>query len=395
MNGLYCFFTLFLSVWWAGCSEKPPLSGSIQVPSGDVWANAVYLVQPRTLDEVATSFAGQVLDTAIVQADGRFVFSKMPNAPEPILLVLTVQKKGERFANRLENDDLTTANYFPIVWKNGDHLEVTAIAEQFQRSFTILQPTSENTALLQLRDARHRAFQTFREHSGPDDHDESQLLEKEAALLKFQQASMDFAQQTPHLLPALVAFRWASPENDYERLPEFLFSQCEKWKTAHNDHPWTVQLCQKSNRTQLAVMKGDQFPDVSLPMRSGDTTALRALLGERLTIVDLWASWCGPCRRENREVLVPLWEKHHSRGLQIIGYALDSSKDAWEKAIDKDGAYRWPHASHLQGDDSPLMETLRIRTIPANFILDGQGNVVAKNLHGETLVQLVEEMMGK
>jgi thiol-disulfide isomerase/thioredoxin len=391
----FLFAILFLL---AGCTEKAPLSGTLKMsPAGD-WSAVIYLIQPRSLDEVATSFMGQVLDSAVVQADGRFAFRTMPDAPEPILLELAVQQKGERFFNKKNNDDPAAANYFPIVWKNGDQMEVTAAAEQFQSSFSITNPSAENAALLQLRDVRLKAFQEFlSEKNKSASHDEeAHLLEdEEAARLHFQQPIMAFAQQTDYLLPALVAIRWVSPDNDFERIPEFLVGQCEKWRGQFPDHPWVSQLCQKSIRDQLPVLIGDTLPDAALPMLAGDTVALSQLLGKRLTILDLWASWCAPCRRENRNFLVPLWDQYHEQGLQIIGYALDGGEGPWKKAIEKDGASRWSHASHLQGDDAPLMHALRIQTIPANFLLDAEGKVVAKNLHGEELVKFVEGYLGE
>ncbi|MCB0564834.1 MAG: TlpA family protein disulfide reductase [Phaeodactylibacter sp.] len=388
-----CYFLLLLLN--ASCTEQAPLSGKLQLPPDDNWASTVYLVQPHNLDEVAASFAGQVIDSAAVQADGSFTFQQLPDAPDPILLELAVQQKGARYANRLDNENLAAANYFPIIWKNGDKLEITASVAQFQSSFSIQAPSPENAALLQLKDIRLEAFRKFLPHNDSEGHDDTQLLDKENALLNFQQPLMDFAQNTDHLLPALVAIRWVSPENDFERIPEFLFSQCQKWQDKYPAHPWVVQLCQNSNREQLPVLKGDQLPDYPLPMLSGDTVALYQLMGKRLTVLDLWASWCAPCRRENRAILAPLWEKYHEKGFQIIGYALDSGEKAWKGAIEKDGAYRWLHASHLQGDDAPLMEALRLQTIPANFLLDAEGKVVAKNLHGDSLIEFVEGYMGE
>ncbi|MFQ5448324.1 MAG: hypothetical protein ACE5FF_15470, partial [Saprospiraceae bacterium] len=70
-------------------------------------------------------------------------------------------------------------------------------------------------------------------------------------------------------------------------------------------------------------------------------------------------------------------------------YALDASRGAWVSAIEKDGAGRWPHSSGLRGDDAPLFRVLRLNTIPANFLLDADGKVVAKNLHGEELMEFV------
>ena len=96
---------------------------------------------------------------------------------------------------------------------------------------------------------------------------------------------------------------------------------------------------------------------------------------------------------ENRKVLLPLWEKYNADGFQIIAYGLESSRKAWDNAIKKDGANLWLHASHLQGDQNPLMDALRLKTIPANFLLDPEGRVLAKNLHGEELMAFVADYM--
>lgn len=386
----YSFFTLLVFLTLISCTPQAPLSGELDLSADDRWSSTIYLIQARKLDEIATSFSGLVLDSATIQPDGRFAFENLPDAPDPILLQLAVQKKGERFVNRLDNENPATDNYFPFVYKNGERLEITASIERFQSSLSIKSPAPQNAALLELRDIRLSAYQKFLHPADSEHHDDSQLLEKEDALLSYRKPLMEFAENTTHLLPALVALRWVSPNNDFERVPEFLVSQCQKWQTEYPDHPWVIQLCNKSQREQLPVLKGDPLPDAPLPMLSGDTTALYQLLGERLTILDLWASWCAPCRRENRDILVPLWEKQHKNGFQIIGYALDGSEKVWRKAIEKDGADRWLHASHLQGDDAPLLETLRIQTIPANFILDKNGKVLAKNLHGDELVKFVE-----
>lgn len=387
------FISLFSFLLLLRCSSPAPLSGTIELPPSDEWAARVYLIQPGSLDEVASSFLGQVLDSAVIDQDGSFAFKNMPATATPVLLELAVQRTGERYPNRLENSDLEQANYFPIVWKNGMHLEIRTSAGHFQRSFSFQKSTPENIALLNLRDVRFKAYEELMQHEEVRNHDDAKLLEEEAAWLRYKQALMDFADQTTYLLPAAVAIRWVSPEKDYERVPEFLVSQCEKWKKEQPDHPWVSRLCEKSARGQLPVLRGDTIPEAMLPLLEGEEASLHSLMGKKLTLLDLWASWCAPCRRENREILVPMWDKFHEQGFQIIGYALESSKTVWEKAIEKDGVYRWPHASHLQGDDAPLLEVLRIQSIPANFLLDKDGRILAKNLHGEELAKFIEKYM--
>ena len=134
------------------------------------------------------------------------------------------------------------------------------------------------------------------------------------------------------------------------------------------------------------------MPDYRLPMVNGDTLPLHQLLGKNLTIVDIWASWCAPCQKENKMILVPMWNQYKDQGLQILGYSIDSDGGAWQRAIEKDQA-TWSHASHLSGDETPFLKALRITTIPANYMLDENGKVVAKNIYGEDLKQWVDGYM--
>lgn len=366
----------------------PALQGKIVLDAG--WKPMVYLIQPRNFKEIASSYSGTVIDSANIGSDGSFVFSTLPQIEASALLQVCVQKAGSRFANQLLDDDPLLANYMPLVWQKGESIEIEANALNFQASCSIRKPSAENLAMLRLRDLRHEAFSKSNNVQVTEgaEVDESHLLDEADALLQFQAPLIAFADSSAYLFPALVAARWVSPSGDYERVPEFLVSLCAKLSVKSSNSAWAKQLCETGDRDRLPVLLNDRMPNEALPMSTGDTVLLHSLLGSRLTILDIWASWCMPCRSENREVLVPLWTELHEKGMQIIGYSIDSSPGAWKAAIAKDGAI-WPHASHLTGDATPFLEVLRISTIPANFVLDRQGKVVAKNLHGEALREFV------
>ena len=388
----YITSLILMTLTLIACHSPADISGRLEGIEKE--GIMIYLIEPETLREVAASYFGKVIDSAVVNSDGSFEFHNLPKTKEPVLLELAIQLSGKA-PNYLQTDDPMMSNYMPILWQLGEPLQITARVDEFQKSFSIEHPSEINKALLDLRNTKEKAFQTYLAGKHWQIEDGSELLEKEHAILQYQTALIKFANSTQYLMPALVAVRWVSPENYYERVPEFLVSQCNKFKDKQPDHTWVKQLCKESDPSNLPVLVGDVFPNLKFPMLTKDTLSLKDQLGNKLTIIVLWASWCAPCRKENREVLVPIWDEYHDQGLQIIAYGLESDESAWRAAVERDGANRWFQTSDLQGDDATFLKKIRVRTIPANFILDDKGVVMAKNVHGSALIDLVKSYMKK
>ncbi len=112
----------------------------------------------------------------------------------------------------------------------------------------------------------------------------------------------------------------------------------------------------------------------------------------KVTIIDFWASWCGPCRRENPNV-VALYNEFHSKGLNIIGVSLDDDINDWKEAIAKD-KISWTQVSNLKKWNDPIAKLYNIDQIPTTFILDSTGKIVAKDLTGQELRTKVEMLLG-
>nr|WP_288931970.1 TlpA disulfide reductase family protein [uncultured Allomuricauda sp.] len=392
----YCLaLSLFTVLFFQSCSEEPWLSGKLDMSESEAWKPIVYLVQPQKLNEVAQSFVGLVLDSAKVGANGHFQFDALPEFQEPVLLEIVVQKKGEKYPNRLINENPETDNYFPFVYGEGANMVVNAEVSNFQSSLTIEKPSIANEAMLELRDKRMVAFKNLKSQTKEHEKDED-LLALEKSLHVYQELLINFSDSTSELLPGLMALRWASPEGDYERIAELVHAQSTKWSELYPEHLWVKELVAMADKRNLPILTGDVITNLQFPMKSGGKVSLQTILKDKkLVLLDVWASWCAPCRLENRNILVPLWEKYNSQNFQIVAYGLESSEKAWDNAIEKDGAYRWLHASHLQGDQNPFMETLRLKTIPANFLLNQEGRVLAKNLHGQDLIHFVNDYMSK
>ncbi|WP_298520916.1 TlpA disulfide reductase family protein [uncultured Kordia sp.] len=143
---------------------------------------------------------------------------------------------------------------------------------------------------------------------------------------------------------------------------------------------------------------GSVAPNFSAPNPEGKTIALNDIKG-KVTIIDFWAAWCGPCRRENPNV-VKIYEKYHKDGLEIIGVSLDgrpnqnNAKEDWLRAIKTDGL-TWPQVSNLDGFRDAIARTYNVRSIPATFILNEKGEIVDRNLRGASLEAKIKELLGK
>ena len=142
------------------------------------------------------------------------------------------------------------------------------------------------------------------------------------------------------------------------------------------------------------VQVGRRAPDFTAPDPNGKPVSLKQSMG-KLTIIDFWASWCGPCRKANPE-LVALYREFHDKGLNIIGVSLDKpgQADRWKEAIAKDGL-TWTQVSNLKEWSDPIAAQYGVQAIPAMFLVNEHGVVVAKDLHGDKLREKVEQFLLK
>lgn len=138
------------------------------------------------------------------------------------------------------------------------------------------------------------------------------------------------------------------------------------------------------------VQIGKTAPDFSLPDTAGVAVALADFRG-KYVLLDFWASWCPPCRRENPNV-VKAFQDYKDKNFTILGISLDNNKDKWLKAI-ADDQLTWTHVSDLKYWDSEIPALYGVRGIPANVLLDPNGVIIAKNITGEELHDTLKEVI--
>ena len=171
----------------------------------------------------------------------------------------------------------------------------------------------------------------------------------------------------------------------------------EKIPNKISNRQYNIEVMQKinfniNNALSKAVIEVNSVaPDFTAPDPEGNQITLSEILG-KVTILDFWASWCRPCRVENPN-FVKLYNKYHEKGLNIISVSLDreNQKSRWIKAIEKDNL-SWYNVSNLKYWQDPVALMYNISSIPATFILDDKGTIIATRLRGSALEKKIDEL---
>jgi thiol-disulfide isomerase/thioredoxin len=138
---------------------------------------------------------------------------------------------------------------------------------------------------------------------------------------------------------------------------------------------------------------GEAAPEITLPDPTGKNVSLSSLKG-KVVLLDFWASWCGPCRKENPNV-VNVYKKYKDKGFTVYSVSLDNAKANWVDAISKDNLIWTSHVSDLKGWKSSAAALYGVKGIPATFLIDQQGKIIAVNLRGETLEESLKSLLGE
>ena len=193
------------------------------------------------------------------------------------------------------------------------------------------------------------------------------------------------------LLPTTSFDQW-----DADNL-KVLEAVAQGFEGKYNDQPAAKTIRSQVDRIQSAYNQyasttngSIEAPEIAMKNPEGNIIKLSDLRG-KVVLIDFWASWCGPCRQENPNV-VRLFKKYQSKGFTVFSVSLDEDINAWKTAIKKDGLIWTNHVSDLKGWKTPLISTYGFDAIPFTVLLNEEGKVIGTNLRGQQLEQKLNEL---
>jgi len=379
------FLYLFIALAFIACKKNSAkISGTIVNPA---IGSYIYL------DELKSNELKSV-DSVKITSDGEFSFTKEVKQPSFYLLkkdnanfLTLLLEPGEKVNIKLQNDSL--ANPISLEGSKGSLLMIEynrnlrATIKKLTGLNAIYMENAEKPGLPELVESLDSMAQSYLNEINiyTKNYIDNNISSLVSLVALYQQVA-----------PSVYVMNPSKDMSYFLRVDSSMFSMYPTYDPVAGLHEQVKEIALKMKGTSPESGEeaaGNLAAEITLPTPEGDTIKLSSTRGS-IVLLDFWASWCAPCRKENPN-LVSAYNKYHRKGFQIYQVSLDKTKEAWMKGIEEDKLEKWIHVSDVQYWNSSVVPLYRIESIPANYLLDKDGHIIASNLRGESLqIKLAE-----
>jgi peroxiredoxin len=352
----------------AACSKEPRYVINGRIEGAD---SVTFLLQKREEGRMVTIDSAMALKGSFKMKGGAVRY--------PEMVLLTAAETRLRTSFYLENSEITITGKLDSLYA----AEITG-----SKSHDEYKGLVESSKV--LNDRYTSLYNEYQIASQKGDTASASRLEKEALSLEKEMTALqkDFIRNNPASFVAPSILTSLSYEMEGDEIESFINAM----DTAVANTDMIKDLKERVVKMK-SVAIGQKAPDFTLNDPEGNPVSLYSKLGPKLLLVDFWAAWCGPCRRENPNV-VKVYNEFNKKGFDVFGVSLDQKKDDWVRAI-ADDKLTWTHVSDLQYWNSAAAGLYAVNSIPANFLLDENGVIIAKNLREQALYDTVKELLSK
>lgn len=331
---------------------------------------------------------GATITDSVGISNGAFEFKGTAGA-SPIQAVLRLNKAGNGLTKSRDGQQIYLEPGVIEVKNAADSLRTATVSgtptnAESQAYKTAMKPVND---IYETMTAKMKAASPAQRESA-EYKQEMEAMDKKADELT-EPINKKFVKTYPKSVISLDVLRSLAYGADYAEIAPLYASLSPLLKESESGKKFGEQLAKMKS-----VALGAIAPDFAMADTSGKVVKLSSFRG-RFLLVDLWASWCGPCRQENPNV-VRTFNKYKDRNFTVLGVSLDrpDAKDKWIKAI-KDDGLTWTHVSDLKFWNNEVAQMYGVQAIPQNFLLDPNGKVIAKNLRGDALDAKLAEVLSK